>query len=63
MIPAHALKLIGLLSKCPCEICRKELRRLEKKYDVEQTCTFCNNPDSILTKEICCKGCSKLTVD
>lgn len=26
-----------------------------------QTCTFCNNPDSILSRETCCGGCSKIT--
>lgn len=25
-----------------------------------QTCTHCENPDSILTKDTCCTGCSKL---
>lgn len=26
----------------------------------EQTCRFCEDPDSILTPETCCTGCSKL---
>lgn len=25
-----------------------------------QTCNFCENPESIITKETCCTGCSKL---
>ena len=25
-----------------------------------QTCRFCENPESILTKETCCSGCSKI---
>ena len=25
-----------------------------------QTCTFCQNPDSILSLETCCTGCSRL---
>ena len=31
------------------------------KYVPNQTCRFCNNPESILTPETCCTGCSKLT--
>lgn len=27
-----------------------------------QTCTFCENPQSILTEYTCCTGCSKLNV-
>ncbi len=29
-------------------------------YEKDQTCNFCQNPDSILTKNTCCTGCSKL---
>jgi len=29
-------------------------------YSPNQTCRFCENPESILTKETCCTGCSKL---
>jgi hypothetical protein len=25
-----------------------------------QSCTFCLNPESIISKETCCTGCSKL---
>ncbi len=25
-----------------------------------QVCNFCNNPESILTRETCCSGCSKI---
>lgn len=27
---------------------------------IDQTCTFCENPASILEKNTCCTGCSKL---
>ena len=27
-----ALKIIFLLEKCPCDICKKELERMHKKY-------------------------------
>ena len=26
----------------------------------EQLCSFCENPESTLTEETCCTGCSKL---
>ena len=32
-----------------------------EKYDPNQTCNFCNNPESILTEDTCCTGCSKLS--
>lgn len=31
----HALRLMELLEKCPCEICKAELERLEKKYGIK----------------------------
>jgi hypothetical protein len=31
-----------------------------EKYDLNQTCSFCENPESILTPLTCCTGCSKL---
>lgn len=39
-----------------------QLRRLLSiPEDVKrQTCRFCENHESILTKETCCTGCSKL---
>lgn len=30
------------------------------EYQEDQTCRFCNSPESILTEEACCTGCSKL---
>lgn len=38
----------------------KEPRRIYRSYRKDQTCNFCLNPDSILTPETCCTGCSKL---
>lgn len=35
-IPEPALKLLMLLSKCPCDVCKKEIKRLEEKYSVDK---------------------------
>lgn len=40
---------------------RKWISKQEaKKYWPDQICTFCQDPENILTKETCCTGCSKL---
>jgi hypothetical protein len=30
-----ALKIMELLAKCKCDICQKELKRLEEKYGIK----------------------------
>jgi hypothetical protein len=32
-------------------------------YRADQTCRFCLDPESILTQETCCTGCSRLKND
>jgi len=34
-IPYHALRLMELLARCKCELCQKELKKLEEKYGVK----------------------------
>lgn len=52
---------------CRCEdrnirIAKEKRLRKENPYRKDQTCNHCNNPESILTPETCCTGCSKLQV-
>ncbi len=35
MIPVHALRLMELLPRCKCEVCQKELKKLEEKYGIK----------------------------
>ena len=37
--------------------------QLREGFVNKQMCRFCENPSSILTKETCCTGCSKLRED
>jgi hypothetical protein len=37
-----------------------DLQDYQDIQNLKQTCRFCLNPDSILSKETCCSGCSKL---
>lgn len=40
---------------------RTGIKEKVEKYKKNQTCRFCEDPSSILTKETCCSGCSKFT--
>ena len=55
-VPIH----ISLLNRYPCQICQNRIKEILKSYKPNQTCRFCENPESTLTKETCCTGCSKL---
>ena len=33
-IPESALYLLKLLANCPCDICKKEIKRIEEQYNV-----------------------------
>ena len=36
-----------------------EMHWMPLPYRPDQTCQFCDDPNSILSKETCCTGCSK----
>ena len=49
-----------------CPMCHQDVivnkndTNLNQKYRSNQTCRFCDDPKSILTKDTCCTGCSRL---
>lgn len=49
-----------------CPMCHQDVvvnkddANLNQKYRSNQTCRFCDDPKSILTKDTCCTGCSRL---
>lgn len=48
-------------SECAdCWVSRFHKEEQPVHYDANQTCSFCENPESILTTNTCCTGCSKL---
>jgi hypothetical protein len=55
--------VIELISQVSWNIMNARMeRKAGKKKWKNQTCRFCENPDSILSKETCCTNCSKLPI-
>jgi cytochrome c2 len=54
-----------LMSKVSWNIMNARMDRKAGKspWTKDQTCRFCENPESILSKGTCCTGCSKLPID